>query len=448
MSGGVVAALPNPIEWAGEQLGNAASKGAEKVFEFFMTRFAEALANAANKVMTEVMNYLDKSSSVTLEEGWFASPRTKEILQTVAVFASALILLFLLIAVVQGLVAGDAGLMVRTAAVEVPASIFAMTALTTVTGLLLLIVDGVSAGVLATAPDNLARFFQFGEPGSILKLGLFGFIMVPAFILGAILVWIELVVRSSLIYLLLAFSPVILAVRVWPQLRGTWHQFCRIGLALIVAKFAIALALGLGAAAVAGGGPGNLGAAGPNPNDLGTQTGLSMQGLVVGTSLMVLAAVAPFVVLKLLPVFEAAVVAQGISRGPLRAGQTTMQMAYYREGLKRLAAGRHREGATGRAPAGSTPGGGSPAGGGGAPGGGGGGPAARGPGASGTAAPGTAPGRGVPTGGGTAAGGVAAAVAAPSAVRAAAAMVPVGLARKARVRAAEASIGSGGGESS
>ena len=80
---GVLAALPNPVEWVGEQLGNAASAGAEKVFEFFMTRLAEALANAANKVMTEVMNYLDKSSSVTLEEGWFASPRTKEILQTV-----------------------------------------------------------------------------------------------------------------------------------------------------------------------------------------------------------------------------------------------------------------------------------------------------------------------------------------------------------------------------
>src|SRR5437764_1083305 len=112
MSGGVVAAIPNPIEWVGDQLGNAASKGAEKIF------------------------------------------------------------------------------------------------------------DGVSSGVLATAPDNLARFLQIGEPGSILKLGLFGFVMVPAFILAAILVWIELVVRSSLIYLLVAFSPVILAVRVWPMLRG------------------------------------------------------------------------------------------------------------------------------------------------------------------------------------------------------------------------------------
>lgn len=350
----VVAFLPNPFDWVGDRIAD----GVKAAFEFFLRRFAEALANAANKVMTEVMNYLDRSSGVSLTEGWFASSRTKEILGAVAVFASALILLFLLLAIVQGVVAGDVGLMLRSAALEVPASILGMVALTTVTGVLLLAVDGVSSAVLATAPDNLGRFLSFGEPEAILKLGLFGFIMVPAFILGAIFVWVELVVRSSLIYLLVAFSPVILAARVWPMLRGAWHHFVRIGLALIVAKFAIALALGLGASALAGGGPGNLGAPGPNPNDVGSQVGLTMQGLIVGSSLMVLAAMSPFVVLKLLPVFEAAIIAQGISRGPARAAQTGMQTAYYAQGLKRLAAGNGRGGAqaasAGSGPSGAT----------------------------------------------------------------------------------------------
>jgi uncharacterized integral membrane protein len=332
-----VLALPNPVDVIGEGLGTAASKAAESAFEFFMTRLATALANAASKVVSEVLAYLDTSSTVSLDQGWWAGPRARDIWQAVVVFAGALLVLFLLVAIVQGLVRGDVGLMVRTVAVEAPVSVFAMAAITTVTGVLLAATDGVSSWVLAGAPENIAGFFAFGEPKSILSLGLFGFILIPGFILAAIVVWIELAVRSALIYLLLAFSPLVLAVRVWPALSGAWHQLCRIGLALIASKFVIALALGLGAAALAGGGPGNLGAPGPNPNDVGTQVGLTVGGLVMGLSLMVMAAFAPFVVLKFFPVFEAALVAQGISRGPMRAAQTGAQGAYYAQGLRRLA---------------------------------------------------------------------------------------------------------------
>ncbi len=330
-------ALPNPVDAIGEGLGNAASKAAESAFEFFMTRLAQAMANAANTVVSQVLHYLDSSSTVSLDQGWWAGRRAQEIWASVLTFAGALLLLFVLAAIVQGLVRGDVGAMVRTAAVEAPLSVFAMVAITTVTGVLLAATDGVSSWVLAGAPENIAAAFQFGEPESILSFGLFGFILIPAFILAAILVWIELAVRSALIYLLLAFSPLVLAVRVWPALSGAWHQLCRIGLALIASKFVIALALGLGSVALSGGGPGNLGAPGPNPNDVGTQVGLSVGGLVVGLSLMVLAAFAPFVVLKLFPVFEAALVAQGISRGPMRAAHTGAQSAYYAQGLRRLA---------------------------------------------------------------------------------------------------------------
>ncbi len=333
----VVLALPNPVEAIGEGLGTAASKAAESAFEFFMTRLATALGNAATKVVSEVLAYLDTSSTVSLDQGWWAGPRARDIWQAVVVFAGALLVLFLLVAIVQGLIRGDVGLMVRTVAVEAPVSVFAMAAITTVTGVLLAATDGVSSWVLAGAPENIAGFFAFGEPQSILSLGLFGFILIPGFILAAIVVWIELAVRSALIYLLLAFSPLVLAVRVWPALSGAWHQLCRIGLALIASKFVISLALGLGAAALVGGGPGNLGAPGPNANDMGTQVGLTVGGLVVGLSLMVMAAFAPFVVLKFFPVFEAALVAQGISRGPMRAAQTGAQGAYYAQGLRRLA---------------------------------------------------------------------------------------------------------------
>ena len=422
--------IPNPITAVGNALGGAASKAAETAFEFFLRRIAQALANAAAKVVTEVLHYLDTSSTVSLDQGWFAGPRAKEITQSVLLFAAVLLVLFLLAAVIQGLVKGDVGLMVRTAAIEVPMSVFGMVVLTSVTAVLLAVTDGFSSLVLAGAPESIGRFFQFGQPDAILSLGLFGFILVPAFILGAILVWIELVVRSSLIYLLLAFSPLVLAARVWPVLAGAWHQLCRIGIALIVSKFAIALSLGLGAAALSGGGPANLGSAGPNPNDVGSQAGLTVAGLVVGASLMVLAAFAPFVVLKLLPVFEAAVVAQGISRGPLRAGQTAAQTAYYAQGLRRLAgSGGPRPGNEG----GHGPGGGGPTGG---PGGGAGGGTGGGSGAGvGSVASSNGAGRAVSAGAGAGGAGAGAAGSAGGAGVAAAAMVPIGVARKPAQRA-------------
>ena len=433
MTAVVLAGVPNPVSAVGGAvtgaLGGVASSAAESAFEFFVGRLARALGNAANRVVGEVLDYLDSSSTVSLDQGWFAGPRAREITQAVVLLAAALLVLFLLGAVVQGLVRGDVALMVRTAAVEVPVSVLAMVALTAVTAVLLAVTDAASALVLRNAPESLGRFFQFGDPDAILRLGLFGPAFVALFVLGAVLVWIELVVRSALIYLLVAFAPVVLAARVWPALAGAWHQLCRLGIALIVSKFAISLALGLGAAAVGGGGP--------SEGGVGTAAGLTIGAVVLGAALMVLAAFAPFVVLKLLPVFEAAVLAQGISRGPLRAAQTGAQGAYYVQGLRRLSGtGGPRPGAAGDAAEGGS-GGSGPSGssGGGAPGrGGGGSPVA--------ALPSPAGGGGA---GGVAGGAAAAAPAAAAALPAVAgAMVPVGVAAKAARRTAAVAEGVAG----
>jgi hypothetical protein len=52
---------------------------------------------------------------------------------------------------------------------------------------------------------------------------------------------------------------------------------------------------------------------------------------------VLLAAFSPFVILKVLPIFEGAVVAQGISRSPGRAAQTGMQLSYYGQMRSRIA---------------------------------------------------------------------------------------------------------------
>lgn len=442
----ILADIPNPLapigDAAGGLVGGAASKAAEATWELFMGRLAQAVANAAQKVATEVLHFLDKSSSVSLDEGWWAGPAAKEVMASVLGFAAVLMVGFLFLALLQGLAAGEPTVMLRSVLAEAPMSVFGIVVLGAVTKGLLAITDGASAMVLRHAPDSLFAFFQgFGSAATVLSLGLAGIVMFVAFILGAFLVWVELAVRSSLIYLLLAFSPLVLAARVWPQLRGGWHAMCRLGVAVILSKFAIALALGLGAAALGGGGP--------KSGDLGTKAGLDLGGVLVGASLMLLAAFSPFIVLRVLPVFEAALVAHGIAGTPLRAGQSALQGAYYTQGLRRLAGG--SPGGSGAQAAQGD--GASPAGGGGGgpgPGAGGlaGGPRPAG-GPAGAPASSSAAGRGAAASGagpgaaGAGAAGAGAAGAGAAAPAAAAVMVPLGVGAKGAQRARQVAEGLG-----
>jgi hypothetical protein len=154
-------------------------------------------------------------------------------------------------------------------------------------------------------------------------------------IVAALFVWIELVVRSALIYLLVALSPLVFAAMVWPAARGMVRKLTELLLALIFSKVVIAIAFSVGAAALAG--VDNTGHA-----DAGATSGVTASAgtLFSGLVIFALAAFAPFVVLKLFPAAEAAVVAQGISRGPVRATQQASASAFYIERL----AGAHSNG--------------------------------------------------------------------------------------------------------
>ncbi len=155
---------------------------------------------------------------------------------------------------------------------------------------------------------------------------------------------------------------------VWPAARGMVRKLTELVLALIFSKVVIAVAFSVGAAALAG--VDNAGHA-----DAGSTSGVSASAGTLFSGLVIfgLAAFAPFVVLKLFPAAEAAIVAQGISRGPVRTTQQASASAFY---LERLAGahGNGSNGAAGRAPVqpggdfGSGPPGGSPNGGGAAPG--------------------------------------------------------------------------------
>ena len=330
--------LAGPVDFVTDPVTDLVGGGvrsvAGEILSLLGNAVVSALADACGKVVHGVLGFMDASSGIDLEAGWWAGERARAVTGTVATLAVALALVFVFLALIQGVLAGDVAGMMRIVLREVPAAAIGTVLVGVVATLLLKITDAASAEVLRGAPADVGVFLRrLAAPSAIAGHGLLGGVVLVVFLLAGLFVWVELLVRSALLYLLIAFAPLALAARVWPVTRGAFRRLCELGVALIVAKFAVAVALALGAAALAGGGPR------PEQAGVAEAAGLTLGSMLAGASLMALAAFTPFVVLRILPIMESAVVAQGVSRSPARAAQTGAQGAYYVQGLQRIAAG-------------------------------------------------------------------------------------------------------------
>ena len=412
----VLADLPNPV-------GIVKDAVASKVGGWAFDKVAEGIAawvlDAVGFFVDGAIDFLRTSSAPDVGAAWFSGAGSPY--ATVRNMAGLLLVGFVFLGIVHGLIQGDAGGMIRRIAGNLPAAVAGMVVTTAVVGRLLALTDALSNAVLVNT-DNQSLHFLSGF-GKTITTGPGGFAAVVLGLLavvGGLLLWIELIVRASLVYVLVAISPLGFAATLWPSAKGILRKSIELLLAVILSKLVICITLAIGVAALSG-----AGTAGPAGAGFASGAGASLGALLVGTVLLGIAAFSPFIVLKLVPVAEAAVVAQGISRGPLRAGQTGMSTAYSASTLSRLAGGGSGSGGPG------APGGPGPAGGSGAAGSAGPPSASSGAGAGASASGGAAAGGGA-AGGGAAATGAAAAAGPPGAVVAAGAAVVSGAAKAAR----------------
>ncbi|MCU4186453.1 hypothetical protein K6U06_18945 [Acidiferrimicrobium sp. IK] len=270
------------------------------------------IASAVTSAVDELEKLVNNSAgSISFSGGsWWGTKVTGsgQLWATVTSIALAVLLGCLILAVIRGALAGEPMTMLRAAAVEVPKSIFGMATVVALTGVLSGIVDSASTAVLPSVGANFGSWFSKADPA-----GFFGSFVELLVLLGALLTWVELVVRQGLVFLLVALSPMVLAARVWPAAAGVWRRLVELGVALIVSKFVIALALALGSDALAG--------------SVTQGHGASLTAMTTGAGLMLLASLSPFVLLRMLPGVEAAVAAQGISRMPARTAMTAVSTA-------------------------------------------------------------------------------------------------------------------------
>ena len=120
-------------------------------------------------------------------------------------------------------------------------------------------------------------------------------------IAGAVLVWLELLLRQSAIYIVMFFMPLALATYVWPASANVAKRADQILVALILSKLVIFTAISLGLAALSG----------PSPIDQ----------QFAGAGILLLASFTPFALMKLAPIVEVAAIAhlEGMSRRPIHA---------------------------------------------------------------------------------------------------------------------------------
>lgn len=319
--------IPNPVDVVGDLIGDTVGWAWEKVAEGIVKWVLGAVAY----FVEGVVNFLLTSARPNVGAAWFSGPDSPY--ATVRNVAVALLLGFVFLGIIQGLFAGDIGGMIRRVAVDLPTAILGMIATTVIVDKLLQLTDALSAAVLTHSGDQAVHFLSgFGVTITSATQGFAAVMVGLVAIVAGFFVWVELIVRSVLVYILVALSPLTFAAMVWPSARGVLRRTVELLLAVILSKLVICIALSVGVAALAGAGN----AGGPDAG-VGDGAAASMGTLFVGTAILAMAAFAPFLILKLIPWAEAALVAQGVSRSPVRAAHSTMGTAYYANSLGRLA---------------------------------------------------------------------------------------------------------------
>lgn len=329
----LLAGFPNPVGWAVDKVKGFVGDAATAGFEVMIGGLTAWILDAVVWVVGGVFNFFVDSADPNVQADWFVTGSGPY--ATTAAIGATLLVGFLLVGIAQGVLSGDVGGMVRQMVLHLPLAVLGMVGLVTVTQLLIGIVDALSGGILDTFKADVESFTRAVASISALSGGTataFVIFLLGLFsVLAGIVLVAELVVRSALVYIVVALAPLVFAAQVWPALRGAGRRLLELLVALIVSKLVIAVALAVAAAAAVGTGSGGEVTALPAPEVVAEDPGGSVTQavgiLLAATAAFGVAAFSPLLVARLLPITEAAVVAQGVRGAPVRVGQQALSIA-------------------------------------------------------------------------------------------------------------------------
>lgn len=259
------------------------------------------MTEGAQWLLGEVATQLSAASQPQLGAEWFLRN------YAVMLYLSAVIVLPLLLAAcIQSVLRQDFSELVRTLTVRLPVAFLLGAVAVQLVRLLVSATDAMSETVEKASgfgPRLLLHTFGGGFAASAAAPGMVGVslgILVATFTL---LLWFELVVRSSAIVAATLFVPLVLAALVWPATVGWARRLAETLLAAVLSKFVIVVVLVAGTASLS------------SADHAG-----GLQALVQGAALVLIASISPFTLLRLVPFVEAGAVGhlEGLGRRALR----------------------------------------------------------------------------------------------------------------------------------
>jgi hypothetical protein len=295
--------------------GQAASAGIDAVF----SAAAQWVGSGAVWLIGQVGGVMSSTTSIDLGAGWF---RAHEVVM--ASLAAAVVLPMACAAAIQAVYRQSASMLVRTFLVNLPLSLLGTGVAIALVRVALAVTDAMSAQVLSSAGVDTTNLFS---GLTVFFAGTSASAAVPAFVvfvggllvaLAALVLWLELVVRAAAVSAAVLFLPLALAASVWPAVAHWCRRLADTIVALVLSKLVIAAVLSLAAGALAGG----LGLSGHSD-------GGGFSAVVTGIALLLIATLAPFTLLRLVPAVEAGAIAhlesarhrmQSAARAPVRTG--------------------------------------------------------------------------------------------------------------------------------
>ncbi len=270
------------------------------------------VTGGAKLLLHETAKVISSTTRPQLQSTWFSSTYWR-----MTAISALLTLPFLFAAAIQAVLHSDMALLARSTLGYLPLGMLAVSIAAPVTMLLLAssdelssIVSGASGGAGATFLARVS-FVSAGLSdisGSTFVLFFVGLLTGVA----TLTLWIELLIRSAAVYVVVLMLPLFFAALVWPARRVWAVRAVELLVALILSKFAIVAVLSLGGAA------------------LGHTAFPSAAEMLGGATLVMLAAFSPWALLRLLPLHELTSGLDGLRSRPqslatteARAEQTT-----------------------------------------------------------------------------------------------------------------------------
>ncbi|MGH9243999.1 MAG: hypothetical protein ACRD29_06725, partial [Acidimicrobiales bacterium] len=339
--------MPDPVGWLVDQAtGGVATSAGGAVFGFLVGWVMDALVSVTATVVGSFADAADPD--VTAQ--WFVQGTDGRLgpYAMSAKIGAVLLVGFVLAGITHGVLTADVTGMIKRVVLHLPVAVLGTVALVGVTHLGVQVVDALSEWVLANFDADLHELADaladvarsattVGGTGGggfvVLLVGVLG-------VVGGVIVVAELVVRSALVYLVVALAPLGFAAALWPSLRGVARKLLEVLGALVASKLVIALALAVAAAALTGtdatgasggGGPFAIpppaaSAAQPSGGGSPTDPGASPEAspsevlgvLLAGAAAFGVAAFSPLLMVGLFGLTAAATAGQGVRDMPVR----------------------------------------------------------------------------------------------------------------------------------